>query len=69
MSRTDSIPNSKLFSKLWVHECQKVFHDRLVDDFDRQFFKDLSIELLNVKFKEKLKIEDLFYSNLEEDKI
>jgi hypothetical protein len=41
----------------------------LVDDFDRQYFKDLSIELLNVKFKEKLKIEDLFYSNLEEDKI
>jgi hypothetical protein len=41
----------------------------LVDDFDRQYFKELSIELLNVKFKEKLKIEDLFYSNMEEDKI
>ena len=38
-----------------------MFHDRLIDEKDRDFFKDLSMELLSRKFKEnKLTKEDLF---------
>jgi hypothetical protein len=42
-----------------------VFHDRLIDEKDRDFFKDLAMELLARKFKEtKLVKEELFSTDL-----
>lgn len=32
--------NKKVIIKLWCHECLRVFHDRLVNDEDRQWFMD-----------------------------
>ena len=46
MTRPQSIQNSKVFTKLWLHECQRIFHDRLIDEGDRKFFRDLVMELL-----------------------
>ena len=60
MVRPQSVENSKVFTKLWLHECQRVFHDRLIDQQDRDYFKSLAMELINLKFKEKWKEEDLF---------
>lgn len=32
--------------KLWIHEVSRVFHDRLINDEDREWFQDLIVELL-----------------------
>jgi len=34
-----------------MHECSRVFADRLMAESDRQFYRDLVAEILNVKFK------------------
>jgi dynein heavy chain, axonemal len=60
MTQPQSIVDSKAFTRLWLHECQRVFHDRLINEADRQFFKDLAQELLKTKFKETWSQEELF---------
>ena len=40
-----SIKGGEAFTKLWVHEIQRVFYDRLVNDDDRFWFENLIIEL------------------------
>jgi dynein heavy chain len=69
MTRPESVPNSKVFTRLWLHECQRVFCDRLVDEKDRQFFKSLALELVHLKFKEKWSEEELFCTNYKENKL
>lgn len=32
--------------RLWVHECSRVFYDRLINREDQQWFEDLVLELL-----------------------
>jgi len=46
-----------------------VFHDRLIDSKDRQFFMDLSLELIRTKFKENWTKEELFETDPEQGKI
>lgn len=38
---------------LWVHECQRVFADRMNDESDRQWFKQLLNDKLNNIFQTK----------------
>ncbi|KAH6567387.1 hypothetical protein BASA60_009078 [Batrachochytrium salamandrivorans] len=35
--------------RLWIHECQRVFQDRLVDNIDKTWFKDLMVITMNNK--------------------
>ena len=42
MTQPQSVPTPAVFARLWLHECQRVFHDRLINDADRQFFRDLA---------------------------
>lgn len=69
MTKPQSVVDSKVFTKLWLHECQRVFHDRLIDDKDRQYFKDLSMELIKNKFKENWTQEELFDTDIEQNKL
>ena len=40
-SHPESFDNQDSMVKLWVHECYRVFHDRLVDEKDRTWFRNL----------------------------
>jgi dynein heavy chain len=46
-----------------------VFHDRLIDSKDREFFMDLSLELIRTKFKENWTKEELFETDPEQGKM
>jgi dynein heavy chain len=51
MTKTTSVGTSDIFMKLWLHECQRVFADRLINEEDREFFKDIVFDLMKSKFK------------------
>lgn len=38
------------FMRLWIHECRRVFCDRLIDDHDRQWFDTLLADTLRRHF-------------------
>lgn len=33
------------FAKLWIHECTRCFHDRLIDSNDRTVFQEMVLDL------------------------
>ena len=43
-------PDSRTYSRLWTHECQRVFADRLIDLKDKTSFNEWLFELLKRKF-------------------
>ena len=47
-------------TKLWCHEVSRVFHDRLINDEDRNWFYDLMVELIGRHFKTKFTKDELF---------
>ena len=60
MTKTTSVQSAEVFAKLWVHECSRVFHDRLINNHDREFFKEKIIDLIKTKFKINWNKEDIF---------
>jgi len=60
MTKTTSVPNPDVFTRLWIHECSRVFNDRLINEEDRSFFKELVADLIKSKFKVNWKPEDIF---------
>lgn len=46
--------------KLWVHESSRVFHDRLINEQDRVWFRALIMELLARGFNSRLEEADIF---------
>ena len=43
-----------------MHECCRVFHDRLINDEDKKWFTKLMAELSNVYFRARFEHDDLF---------
>jgi len=44
------IKEKEQFVRLWAHECLRVFHDRLIDDADRNWFKELVATTVKEQF-------------------
>jgi len=55
------IRDENSISRLWIHEISRVFHDRLNNNEDKDWFYELIIEVLGRYFKgNKTKKEDVF---------
>ena len=49
------------YAKLWLHECSRVFADRLCTREDHEMYQQIACEILATKFKVKhSKPEDVF---------
>ncbi len=69
MTKPKSVSEPEKFIQLWIHEASWVFHDWLINEEDREFFKTHIIDILEVKFREKWTLDDVFkqqiiFSNL-----
>lgn len=57
------VRDESLASKIWIHENLRVFHDRLINDDDKDWFYDLLMEILQREFKTKYEKESVFQNN------
>eukprot|EP00762_Andalucia_godoyi_P004499 ANDGO_05184.mRNA.1 Dynein-1-beta heavy chain len=53
-ARKDYHDSKEIVTKLWAHECLRVFHDRLNSSEDKSWFADLLNEKLSAMFATKL---------------
>ena len=60
MIKPVSCSTGEIFAKLWMHECCRVFHDRLINEADKKWFTKLMAELSNVYFKSRFEHDDIF---------
>jgi len=51
MVTSDNLKDKEMLLSLWVHECSRVFHDRLIDSNDRDWFYKLIGEPVNKTFE------------------
>ena len=51
MCKPVSVQDNDTFAKLWLHECSRVFADRLCTQEDHTFFQEQMLDLLGTKFK------------------
>jgi dynein heavy chain, axonemal len=63
MTKPVSVNNPETFAKLWMHECCRVFHDRLINEEDKTWFTKMVAELSNVYFRVRMDHEELFVKN------
>ena len=62
MTKPVSIQTDHAFMNLWVNESFRVFHDRLVNNEDREWFVEYTKELISRFFK--LPAEDELFTRL-----
>lgn len=63
MTKPISVTSVEVFAKLWMHECLRVFHDRLINEEDKRWFTNLICELSNVYLRSRFDHNDLFINN------
>ena len=60
MVRPRKVSTSDVFGRLWVHECMRIFYDRLINQEDQAWFQKLMVELLSRHMRMSVSHEDLF---------
>ena len=55
MAAPEKIPDEINMQRLWVHECQRTFADRLINDQDRHWFTEQIGHILQSTFKRDIK--------------
>ena len=60
MIKADNCPDATTMTRLWAHECMRVFHDRLIDDHDQKYFKELVVELVQANLSQSWDYEETF---------
>ncbi len=60
MTKPISMSTPEVFAKLWMHECCRVFHDRLINNEDKLWFTKMMAELSNVYFRVRFEHDDIF---------
>ena len=60
MTKPTLIRDPESMARLWIHESSRVFHDRLINDEDRIWFKNLLVELSARNLRMKWGYDDLF---------
>eukprot|EP00828_Plagiopyla_frontata_P049394 TRINITY_DN982_c0_g1_i4.p1 TRINITY_DN982_c0_g1~~TRINITY_DN982_c0_g1_i4.p1 ORF type:complete len:762 (-),score=108.48 TRINITY_DN982_c0_g1_i4:1125-3410(-) len=60
MTKATLIRDPESISRLWIHESSRVFHDRLINEEDRIWFKNLLVELSVRNLRMKWGYDDLF---------
>lgn len=63
MSFPVSIQTTDQMAKLWLNETARVFHDRLIDDNDRDWFIDLAMDLMSREFRSSIDKDEVFGSS------
>lgn len=52
--RKESVENKKMFARIWFHETMRVFHDRLVDEWERDYVFIQLVEQIEETFKDTM---------------
>ena len=63
MTKPVSVQTPETAAKLWVNESMRVFHDRLINTEDKNWFTDTCLDLVKGVFKVPLEADDLFGSS------
>ena len=63
MCKPIMVKDPDVMAKLWINEVSRVFHDRLINNDDREWFNQTIIEMLAKHFKSRWGYEDVFGSN------
>ena len=60
MTKQISVQNEDTFMRLWTNESMRVFYDRLINDEDRVWLKNLMMDLIAKNFKMAPEKDQLF---------
>jgi len=63
MTRGSIIKETDQMVRLWIHEVSRVFYDRLINEEDRDWFKNLICELLGRHFNIRWTKEEIFINS------
>ena len=60
MIRSRKCTEQETMIRLWIHECQRIFYDRLINQDDQSWFKKTILDLCGRHLKSTLNPEDVF---------
>ena len=60
MTNPKSISSAEVFARLWVHECMRIFGDRLVAQEDRDWLQNYVVSVMSNRFRYEWTVEDIF---------